>query len=107
MRLIDADELEAAILEYGYEAIDAFELENEDKASIAVGIVADIKRIVDKTPTANVEKVKRGHWKMGKRKNLFKEYTDAIVCSECGGISQRGLKTKYCSRCGAEMEGMD
>lgn len=107
MRLIDADELEAAILEYGYEAIDAFELENEDKASIAVGVVADIKRIVDKTPTANVEKVKHGHWKMGKRKNPFKEYTDAIVCSECGGISQHGLKTKYCSRCGAKMEGMD
>lgn len=65
MRLIDADEVEAAILEYGYEAIDAFELENEDKASIAVGVVADIKRIVDKTPTANVDKAKSGYWENG------------------------------------------
>ena len=30
---------------------------------------------------------------------------DAIVCSECGGISQYGLKTAYCSRCGANMDG--
>ena len=65
MRLIDADEVEAAILEYGYEAIDAFELENEDKASIAVGIVVDIKRIIDEIPTANVDKAKRGHLENG------------------------------------------
>lgn len=81
-----------------------FESIRKDYEPISFSMVC---RHIDEAPAANVVEVKRGHWKMEKRKNLFREYTDAIVCSECGGISQHGLKTKYCSRCGAEMEGMD
>ena len=46
-----------------------------------------------------------GQTKIQKRKNIWGEYMDAVVCSECGGISQYGLKTAYCSRCGAKMDG--
>ena len=105
MRLIDADKSMTAITEYGHWAIDEFE--DECKAFRVVDIVVDIKKIVGKTPSIDVEKVKSGHWKMERRKNLWGEYMDAVVCSECGGISQHGLETKYCSRCGAKMEGMD
>lgn len=66
-----------------------------------------VAKHIEEAPAANVVEVKRGNWKIEKRKNIWGEYMEAIVCSECGGISQHGLKTKYCSRCGAEMEGMD
>lgn len=54
---------------------------------------------------ADVVRVVHGHWKTEKRKNIWREYIDAIVCSECNKISQHGLKTEYCSRCGAKMDG--
>ena len=66
-----------------------------------------VAKHIEEAPAANVVEVKRGHWKIEKRKNIWGEYMEAIVCSECGGISQHGLKTKYCSRCGAKMEGMN
>ena len=77
------------------------------KNNVAPMYYKDCLECIVEAPAADVVEVKRGHWKMEKRKNLWGEYMDAIVCSECGGISQHGLKTKYCSRCGAEMEGMD
>ena len=51
------------------------------------------------------EGISHGCWKIQKRKNIWGEYMDAVVCSECGGISQYGLKTAYCSKCGANMDG--
>lgn len=86
-----------------------------DRVALAEAICKDFEPIsfamlfrhLNEAPIANVVEVKRGHWKMEKRKNLWGEYMDAIVCSECDGISQHGLENKYCSRCGAKMEGMD
>lgn len=60
---------------------------------------------IDIIPAADVAPVVHGHWKIEKRKNIWDEDMDAIVCSECNKISQHGLKTEYCSRCGAKMDG--
>lgn len=59
-------------------------------------------------PTADVEEVKRGYWKMeyhetrSTRGRLIRNKT--FTCSNCNRRNGR-ITTKYCPNCGAKMDG--
>lgn len=55
---------------------------------------------VDAIPAADVEKVRHGEWI---RPNPYCK----PFCSECKTFEQSGEKKKYCSECGAKMDGKD
>ena len=75
-----------------------------------------LKAILSRNPYADVEEVKRGHFVRNER-NIpkMKEFHEKGValsmneksifytCSECG--EWIGLSQKYCSECGAKMDG--
>lgn len=51
-------------------------------------------RLIDRTPTADVEEVRHGKW--------VDNHNGTFTCSVCGGQSS---KMDYCGRCGAKMDG--
>lgn len=55
---------------------------NVIRNNVAPMYYKDCLKCIAEAPAANVAEVKRGHWKMEKRKNLWGEYMDAVVCSE-------------------------
>lgn len=69
-----------------------------------------IKTIIDQLPTADVQEVKHGRW-------IY--HGEAAVCCNCGQLTEdRCIKgncssgyyttvPKYCSNCGAKMDGVD
>lgn len=55
---------------------------------------ADVEKLLDEQPTADVHEVRRGKWV--NRKGNFRQ------CSICGTYNNR--ISKFCSECGAKME---
>ena len=67
---------------------------------------SDIFDVIDQAPTADVQKVKHGHWRRSKVEGLP---TNRFVCSECDGLVQvstyrNSCMFKYCPNCGAKMD---
>ena len=58
-------------------------------------------RLVNGLPTADVDPVRNGRWKI-RRKSGWPEWAIRIVCSSCGLVT--GQKSKYCPSCGAKMD---
>lgn len=58
---------------------------------------AEILRIIDAQPTADVTEVKHGKWKINS--DGYYPY-----CSECNNEPENGKLTKYCPNCGAKMD---
>lgn len=85
MRPIDADHLKCLI-------------DLDDFDTISDKIAA--KFAVDLVPTLEVRKVVHGHWVLKENKHLG---FDVYGCSECGTTDL--WKCKYCSECGATMDG--
>lgn len=59
--------------------------------------LADLVDVFAEIPTAEVVKVKRGKWL-----NII--FTQRYICSLCGNEIYFG-KDKFCSECGAKMDG--
>ena len=60
----------------------------------------DIQEFLDNIPTADVEEVRHGEWKINP--DGYYPY-----CSECRYEPEYGNMTKYCPECGAKIEGGD
>ena len=66
-----------------------------------------IYSFIENTPTADVEEVKHGEWKMeyyetrSTRGRLIRN--KIFTCSNCNRINGR-ITTNYCSNCGAKMD---
>ena len=57
-----------------------------------------VKAMIDDIPTADVEEVRHGRWVQPNP--LYNPF-----CSECKTYERSGEKKKYCSECGARMDG--
>ncbi len=55
---------------------------------------------IDNAPTADVAPVVHGHW-------IICSDGYYPYCSECCDEPKNGVMTKYCSNCGAKMDGKD
>jgi hypothetical protein len=68
---------------------------------------ASVKRVLIQAPAADVVEVKHGEWIAHNKTMYGSDYS----CSLCGNIADednRGkfaILTKYCSNCGAKMDG--
>lgn len=73
--------------------------------------LSDVRKSLQMTPTADVQEIRHGHW-------FILEY-EYFTCSECGYYQPNGCDStkeakeklaegkvpKYCSECGARMDG--
>ena len=120
MRYIDADKLKRDLEEYKKRLDELYpHLECEDDRLVCGASASELNVIVsmiDDAPTAEVGEVRHGRWI---RQAPNKDYLEALHkegvalgmgvhsiywnCSECGGWG--GLYHKYCSNCGAKMDG--
>ena len=81
---------------------------HDDNVMNPVIKVLDALEIIDTAPTADVEEVKHGEWKMeynetrSTRGRLIRN--KLFTCSNCNRRNGR-ITTKYCSNCGAKMDG--
>ena len=66
--------------------------------------LSDVRKAIEQTPTADVVEVRHGEWV---------NKGDYAICTECGersgtqydGVEPIPLMTKFCSNCGARMDG--
>lgn len=65
--------------------------------------INDVKRAIEQTPTADVVEVRHGEWQDTGDKELDTIYS-GYRCSVCGFVIC-GHSGKYCSECGAKMDG--
>jgi rubrerythrin len=65
--------------------------------------LSDVRRAIEQTPTENVVEVRHGEWIDTGDKELDLIYS-GYKCSVCGFIIC-GHSGKYCSECGAKMDG--
>ena len=66
--------------------------------------LSEAEIMVAQAPTAEVEPVRRGEWKIKwDAEKDPKRYFVRLVCSACGLIT--GLKSNFCPNCGARMDG--
>lgn len=65
--------------------------------------LSDIRKALQMTPTADVQKVRHGRW----ISNDLGGYEWAYYCSECGWIDGYPFndRHKYCPNCGTKMDG--
>lgn len=82
--------------------IDADNLEKEIKMEASESIARAVIRIIDKQPTADVEKVKHGEW-------IISSDGYYPFCSNCRYeppfIIGKDMRTPICPKCGAKMNG--
>ena len=99
MRLIDADELEAKLL-------NMVDLHSENENPMAIILLQVSIDIVKKMDTVKAEPVRHGNWIT----NKANEPTKIFSCSECKRLILLGNYTykcyyDYCPHCGAKMKG--
>ena len=114
MKLIEAEKAKDVIHEY-FKSLMAKDASGTDVYKLAVVIVsclehdANLLKAIDELPSAEPER-KTGRW-IPCPQNASWLYV--YKCSECGGYLQIsdvdgiGITAKYCSYCGAKMEGGD
>lgn len=92
--------------------IDAEDLKKEIKSAfsgkIGLTVTGAIHEIIDRQPTIDPESLRpTAHWEgfqADGKDDRFEFTLNAInICSKCKHISMQ--KSKYCSNCGAKMEG--
>ena len=77
--------------------IDADKFEKEIKMEASESIADAVIRILDRQPTADVVKVKHGHWI---------DDGEYQICSVCGEEHHWDeYRATYCEDCGAKMDG--
>lgn len=68
----------------------------------------DLFDVVEKVPTADVQKVRHGSWLSIKKKNIWGNETSVLQCSACKKfkVGNKGIITEYdyCPNCGAKMK---
>ena len=62
--------------------------------------LADVRRAIEQTPTADVVEVRHGEWIKDEKSKFEHRY----YCSACN-FYLFGAPTKYCEECGAKMDG--
>ena len=74
-------------------------------------IVNDVIKLLQNEPTADVQEVKRGHWREGAflKVSGLNNYP-SVICSNCGItfcdiINNHDYMYRYCPNCGADMRG--
>ena len=94
-RYIDADALKDDINNYDFE-----EYSKYSSACVSSFVIG----IIDDTPTAEVQKVKRGRWK--ETAEYVTTAYGSLYYFECSCCSEQTLDNgDYCTNCGAIMEG--
>ena len=105
-RYIDANELQCKLEQVAKEPDYMHDGDTWDTGVRLAGLC------VDKMPTADVEVVRHGYWKHN-QSPLGWQDVDVAVCSECGeewvledwDIEEFSEWHKFCSICGAKMDG--
>lgn len=93
MRLIDGDALESKICWACSEEFSESPCEPND---------CRILEIIRNAPAIEAEPVRHGEWEIVDATS----YDDICTCSECGGFAPSGyIKSNYCPKCGAKMNG--
>lgn len=92
MRLIDADKLKE-IVKDEFDGVCVYDVSSSE-------VINDFHEIIDKTPTAEGEPIRHGHWiySGNAKASIYKK------CSVCGTSFANFGGIKYCSECGAKMD---
>lgn len=92
MRLIDADKLEAEVMELF--------VETRRDSDFEIGLKAGIGSVISRIAEAETLKPKQGKW----LEHEIHPIGDCSICGERVPIYAGSKKYRYCPNCGAEME---